>query len=565
MYSKTKTRVIRCIFILLLIALQAAIIVLSIKMGGKTIRFSGFVLEVNNIMGCLTTIQLMLCVAMTANEWKVGGRFAYLFIVVALSSVCKSVFQMKNVNSLPGLLMLVGGVVFVTVLRGRLKLIDANNKFYQNISITDSLTGLMNRRGMREFAGGLIQDKTPFYMLFIDLDNFKYINDAIGHKVGDTVLNTVAKRCSEINNLNGLVSRNGGDEFIIIVPEAAGLDIEEKAFEYLEVIGKDIWIEQAHMHYTITASIGISHYPEHSMELDDIINYADTAMYAAKNAGKSRIRKFDISMAEKSIHDKHMEQIIEEGIDSKRFFLMYQPQFMTKTQELRGFEALLRLRAEDGSIVSPVEFIPVAEQSDLILEIDKYVLRRAMMEFAEVAKSHKNKFVISINISAKHISDKTFPNVVREILEQTDYPPESLEIEITEYCMVRDTVAATYTIKELNKMGIAIALDDFGTGYASLSNLTKLPIDLIKIDKSFVDNLSMNKTNNEFVEAIISMGHLMHCDIISEGVETAEQLQILTDSQCDFVQGYIWSKPLTYESALEIVNEKFGTEDELVR
>jgi len=210
------------------------------------------------------------------------------------------------------------------------------------------------------------------------------------------------------------------------------------------------------------------------------------------------------------------------------------------------------MRTPKGEFVSPAEFIPVAEKGDLILQIDDYVLRRAMKEFKDIVEQVEEELTISVNVSAKNISAKGFANKVKAILEETGFPSANLEIEITEYCMVQSVEATIQNIVELRALGIQVALDDFGTGYTSLSYLAKMPINLLKVDKSLVDDIVANEKSRDFVTAVIAMGHLMGCEVISEGVENEEQLALLNGQECDFVQGYVWGKPLDYEVARDI-------------
>lgn len=541
------------------IALMIITVAGSMLLYDRGVMFFGIELATNSVLGCITTIQILLCVAMTSIDWKAGSKQAIILMSVSAISLLLSIVKGKHYESIPGGFMLACGIIFIMILRSRMKVIDANNRFYQQISITDSLTGLVNRRGCRSFITDLIATNTPFYLLFIDLDNFKYVNDTIGHYAGDIILKTVAQNCGNVGNPEGLFARNGGDEFVVVVKETPGLDIKSKVQEYLDAIHREVFLKDANIHYLISGCIGVSHFPEHATELDAIMNYADTAMYEAKKDGYNNARFFAPKMVENTLHDKMIEDMVTEGLKEKNFYLVYQPQFETKSHRLRGFECLLRLNDAQGNPVSPREFIPVAEKSDLILEIDWFVLREAMEHFVKIVQHAKRPFLLAVNISAKHISRRQFVNGVKNLLCETGFPASCLEIEITEYCMVRNTEAAAHVLNELSRLGIKIAIDDFGTGYASLSNLTRLPIDLLKIDKSFVDNLAVAGANHGFVDAIISMGHLVNCDIISEGVETEEQLKILEEGGCDYIQGYLWGKPMPYEQALSLIeNENNG-------
>ncbi len=502
------------------------------------------------LLGCVNSIMIILTGAITLADWKIGGRIAYVLLGLASLSALMGAFCLKRLEPIPGLLMISFGLLFIKVLRSKLSIIETNAKFNQQISVTDSLTGLTNRRGFRADIADMIEKKTPFYLLFLDLDDFKYVNDTIGHTVGDYFLQVVAKRLSDFDTKGGMVARNGGDEFLIVIPGSDEIDIEFYAKALLDEVVEPIHVDEMDTKYTITASVGVSHFPTQATLIDEIVSNADTAMYEAKNAGKNRVVVFRDSMGQNTVHDKKMEAIIKDALKNNRFFMEYQPQYEAGNKRLRGFEALIRLVGEDGKRISPAEFIPVAEKSDLILDIDHYVLHSVFKDFAKVAEKSAGKFVVCVNISAKHISEECFAKDLADLMADYHFPANSLEIEITEYCMIRDMDAATYTINGLSKLGVQIALDDFGTGYASLSNLTKLPIDLVKIDKSFIDHISME--DHDFVEAIIAIGHMMHCHILSEGVETEDQLEVLKLCKCDYIQGYLWGKPLSRETALSM-------------
>lgn len=519
---------------------------------GDSIDIGDLRISTNSVIGTINSFQIIICFAMVIIDYKWGWKISYVLMVVSLISCIRSMAILNSFDSLPGVVMILAGLLFVIALSSRLHIIDKNNEQYRINSITDSLTGIYNRRHMRVLIQEKIDQKKPFYLIFLNLDNFKYINDSVGHAVGDSILKTVAKRAKAYDNANGFVARNGGDEFIILIRDKNNIDIVKKAEELVANLCEDISINENRT-VKIYASAGISHYPKDADNVDDVINFADTAMYEAKKTGKNSVCMFNRNIVDKYMHEKDVEAAMRKGIKKENFFLMYQPQFETKTHKLRGFEALIRLTDDNGKTVSPGEFIPIAEQSDLIIDIDRYVLSHALRQFKDAVVNAQGKFYISINISAKHISDSDLVADIQKALEETGYPPECLEIEITEYCMIRDMDKAINTVRRLHEMGIAIAIDDFGTGYASLSNLKELPVNLLKIDKSFVDNLGTSSTNDDFVAAIVSMGHLLHCEIISEGVETKEQLEILKDRNCDMIQGYIWGKPLLFEDALEVI------------
>ncbi len=277
-------------------------------------------------------------------------------------------------------------------------------------------------------------------------------------------------------------------------------------------------------------------------------------MYNAVYDNKERVCFFDINIENDALRREEIQRITKDSLENDYFYLVYQPQFVAENHTLRGYETLLRCKLPDGTFIPPSEFIPAAEMSELIIDIDDYVLRRAMNEFVDVVKRSSKKFTLSINVSAKSMASAGFADKLKGIIEQTGFPADQLEIEITEYSFSESEEKTFANINALRDMGIQIALDDFGTGYTSLSQLLKLPITLLKIDKSLIDDIEQSRLDRDFVDSVIYMGHLMGCEVISEGVESEGQLKMLRAHNCDYIQGYVWSKPLEYADAVALAD-----------
>ena len=246
---------------------------------------------------------------------------------------------------------------------------------------------------------------------------------------------------------------------------------------------------------------------------------------------------------------REAEFLVKEALKNGYFYLVYQPQFTSKDRKLRGFETLIRCRNPDGLIVNPSFFIPAAENTNLIIQVDEFVLITAMNEFKPLLESSSKDLTLSINVSAKNIGSTDFIPRIRSIIENTGFPPEKLEFEITEYSFAESLEITVSNIQKLREMGIKIALDDFGTGYTSIKQLMNLPINLLKIDKSLIDDIEKNQSMQDMIDSVIYMGHIMNCEVISEGVEKNDQLDFLVRHNCDFIQGFVWSQPLSYEDA----------------
>lgn len=496
--------------------------------------------------GVLTAIQFVMCLCMVQVDHKWGAIIAYLLLFVDIVLMVRVILLVKIWNPLPGICNLIIYAITLTMLNRQLIKRDRE-------AVTDFLTGLRNRRGLYNFLQAKIEDDKPFHVIYIDLGNFKLINDNYGHAYGDALLKAVGKRMATDIYKGEALTRIGGDEFVLVVNGYR--NAEETANLLLDKISEKIEVGdgETDVDTYLTAFAGVSSFPKDAKDAESLIKYSDIAMYQASRSKTDRVCVFDKEMEKKLIREMEVEKLIKEGLEHDYFYLVYQPQYRLGGKRLRGFESLLRMKTADGQMVSPGEFIPVAEKSDLILQIDDYVLHRAMNEFGEIITKSNSDVVISVNVSAKNIANLDFPEKIQSILDETGFPANNLEIEITEYCLVQSVDLTIDNIKRLREMGVQVALDDFGTGYTSLSYLAQMPINLLKIDKSLIDDIETDKKKHDFVSAVISLGHLMECEVISEGVEYEEQLTLLTDQQCDFVQGYVWGKPMDYESAKQLV------------
>lgn len=499
--------------------------------------------------GILMAIGFLCCIGMISVDYYSGSVTACccmgLSIFTLLFSIIRSRTKSNNIGA-----GLINMIIYLSTLLYLVEVLKKRDK----ATVTDYLTGLYNRRGLFKLIESKTNSKDAFYIVYIDLGNFKLINDNYGHSFGDSVLKQVTKIMIEKIGKEGVATRIGGDEFVLILNENS--KVYQITQNILDEISQKINIldeNNEEIQLYITACAGISKYPLDSSSPEELIKYADIAMYEASKNKNSRIVRFSLDMADTLTHQMEIEKLINEALEKDYFYMVYQPQYKLNGKKLRGFESLLRLRTADGVSVSPAEFIPVAEKKGLILKIDDYVIRRVMEEFNDIVKDSPNKdLTISVNVSAKNIGNIKFPQKIKKLLDQTGFPPEHLEIEITEYCFVQSIETTIENIRQLKEMGIQIALDDFGTGYTSLSYLAKMPINLLKVDKSLVDDIETNNKSQVFVNAVISMGHLMGCEVIAEGTETENQLDILKNQNCDYVQGYVWGKPLDYEIAKEL-------------
>lgn len=437
-----------------------------------------------------------------------------------------------------------------------------SEKVIEHQTYHDLLTGLPNRLRFEDFLQKEIElakeKKQMLAVFFIDLDRFKYINDILGHIAGDTLLVQVSKRLREVLievlHKEPLIARSGGDEFLALVSGIPG----EKEINEIAVLINDGFKKRFYIHERevyITTSIGISIFPAHGENAKNLISYADIAMYKAKDIGKNTYKVFNSEMNE-DISDKlhianSMRQIVEEGnFDS--FLLHYQPQVQANINKIVGVEALLRWNHPEKGLLYPGKFIEVAEETGLIVPIGKWVLRTACLQAKKWQENFDPGLKLSVNISEQQLRDKNFCNDVFTILKETGYEPSLLELEITESVAMNNSDRNIEILDELRNIGVRIALDDFGTGYSSLNYLGTLPINILKVDYELVKEIPFNIKNSAIATSIISLAACLNYEVVAEGVETEAQLDFFKQQKCDYIQGFLFSRPLPPEE-LEVL------------
>ena len=426
----------------------------------------------------------------------------------------------------------------------------------KRISYTDRLTGIPNRLACTELVGDLIRHGEPFTFVSVDINSFKSINSSMGFGAGNRVLTEIAARWKAIvdSGLSGtqdFVARMGGDEFALVIRDSRSPEEVLKTIrQYESVLGNRLTVDDCDFY--ITASFGYAAFPEDAATSDSLLSYAAAAMFEVKRINSSaHILRFtqDLVKEERTLE---IERKLRRALEEDTVCYQLQPQF-DLDHRLRGFEALARMKDADGTPISPGEFIPVAEKVGLVDKVDATVFRKAAMFIGDLIRKTGADIILSVNVSVRHLMKNDFLDEVREILESSGLPYDRLEIEITESIMIDSAEKARSCIEELHKMGIRIAIDDFGTGYSSLSYLYTFPANLLKIDKAFIDRINAGDSSEQYVAAIISIGHIMGFEVISEGVEEEQQLASLRANGCDFIQGYIWGRPLPPEEAEKLV------------
>ncbi|MBD8067873.1 EAL domain-containing protein [Bacillus sp. PS06] len=421
----------------------------------------------------------------------------------------------------------------------------------------DFLTKLPNRRFFERRIDELINDSSKtdekFAVLYLNLDRFKYINDTLGHEIGDKLLVCFSERMKDYLDTHTFFARIGGDEFSIIFNHMLGLrDAIKLANELISVIEEPFNIDDFELF--ITSSIGISMYPLDGQDSKTLLRNALAALYKAKESGRNDWQIFSPSMNVESFKLYHLERDLRKSLMNEELYLNFQPKVNTKTSKIVGAEALIRWNHPEWGIVSPGEFIPLAEENGFIFNMGDWVLKEVCESLGRWQKQGLPVVPVSVNVSPKRLLKTGFVRTVQETIQEAGIDPSLIELELTEQTIIKNTEATKNIIKELKALGVKIALDDFGTGYSSLSYLKDLDIDTLKIDKSFIDGITIQSMNDAIVKSLVSLSNEVGINIVAEGVETQEQLKFLFQHNCHQIQGYIYSKPVSatlYESLLK--------------
>ena len=441
------------------------------------------------------------------------------------------------------------------------KIMEEKEDKLQHLAVFDLLTELPNRSMIIDrlkFMVTIVSNRQmEFSLISFDLDNFKRINESLGHALGDKMLQAISLRLTSLIHQDDLLGRLGADEFAVIIQRPLK---EEDLLVYVEKMRVgllDSFLIEG-VEYGISASFGIAMYPQDSSDGEELLSCADTAMHKAKEYGRNCVQFFRKEMKGDIIEKVMYENSLTMSIQNNELFLMFQPQFHTDSKKLRGCEALARWNSAKFGLVPPSIFIPIAEDAGFILPLGEWILKEACRKFKYLHDEYHEDVIVAVNISAVQIMSPTFVQVVKSILEETQINPRMLEFEITESMMITSIEYVIKVLNEIRDLGIRIALDDFGTGYSSLRYLQMLPIETLKIDKSFINFVGINDKKQMLVEFTIALVHRMGISVIAEGIDNDSKLAFLEKNHCDFLQGYLWGEPMNEMDLIQFFDKIAG-------
>jgi predicted signal transduction protein with EAL and GGDEF domain len=452
-------------------------------------------------------------------------------------------------------------------------LLESENRLHR-MAYFDPLTELPNRSFFQEHLQMMIslaeRQQQKFGVFFLDIDGFKRINDTLGHLLGDRILQETGRRlrkslraCDAVIRMDGTpaesglsLARLGGDEFSVLYSMIESRDEASNGAERIrQALSKPIYVDQHELFTTI--SMGIAVYPDNGKTAESLLKNADMAMHYAKRDGGNNYRYFSSNMTDAAKRRLFLENSLHNAIERNELELHYQPQLNLEKGKFFGSEALLRWKHQELGWISPVEFIPLAEETGLIVDIGEWVLRQACIQAKIWQGKGLSMGYMAVNVSAVQLLYKDYPNIVAAVLAETGLPPETLELEVTESALIADETSVANSLQSLKDLGVQLAIDDFGTGYSSLSRLINFPIDRLKIDRSFIMDVEQNPAKAAIVVAIIAMAEGMKMQVVAEGVETQGQLAFLKINNCNDAQGYLMSKPLPSANIEEFLNTYF--------
>lgn len=508
-----------------------------------------------SLAGIISQFELMISICLEVKFNKQGYLTAVLLNCSQFIISIIHIIFLNRTDVMPGFITPICTIIILSLiynntnqLNDKITEILSQKEKLNNLAYFDSLAGIPNRsmvlRKMQFIINLSKLENIRFVLVFIDLDDFKKINDSLGHATGDDFLLAVVSRICSVIDKNDLLGRIGGDEFALLIQRPLK---DDEIVEYIESIKISLNqpFQVGNFVLNTSASFGVSVFPDDGQTSDELLKNADMAMYKVKSSGKNDINFFNKELKEMILKKIDLENNLRSAQDYNEIYIVFQPQYTANTKKLRGFEALVRWDSPKLGLITPNTLIPIAEETGIILSLGEWILKNACIKFKEISSNLNDDVILSVNISTIQFMKPTFVDMVKRVLSETNFDPCKLELEVTESVFISSAEYAAKIFEKLKGIGIQIALDDFGTGYSSLSYLNKLPIDILKIDKCFIEELNHSNTRKQIVGDLINLMHKMNIAVVAEGVETEKQLNYLNEHNCDFIQGFLWGKPLS--------------------
>ncbi len=539
---------------------------------GKMVIDGG--LDDATIKGIITQLQMLIAIYLVLKENEPGFIAAVLLNIASIFSSMSFVIRQGSSEPLPATISYLGVLLIIMLIASYKKKMNANiekidsqrkslekseNKLFQMVYY-DSLTGLHNKEWFIDNLNRSIhvakRNASMIGVLFIDLDSFKSINDTMGHSTGDEVLRIIASRLSSGLRKEDVIARFSGDEFLIMVPGINNMEELHKITDRIMDIFKTSISLQV-IEYFITASVGVAVYPEDGVDSENLIKNADIAMYIAKSKGKNQFIYCTSDIKNDTIKKMELTNKLYRALENKELLLHYQPQVQADTQEIIGFEALLRWNNKEYGAVSPNMFIPMAEQTGMIRPIGLWVFKTACEQLTVFQNIFCKNLSMSINLSLEQLKDIDIVNKISNILNDTGTNADNIQVEITESIAFNEDSFILQQLEDVKNLGISISIDDFGTGYSSFTRLKSFPIDLLKIDIDFVRGISSGSQKDmAIIKSIINIANNLGIEVLAEGVETREQFMYLREKGCKFIQGYYFYKPMKSNEVESLLGNK---------
>lgn len=426
------------------------------------------------------------------------------------------------------------------------------------IALHDTLTGIANRHSLYNQLEEIIKrarySRKKFALFFLDLDHFKNINDTLGHDVGDKLLQAVVKKITPIIRRTDVFARIGGDEFIVVLTDIEEMNLVPVVNKFLDALRQDWKVDDFEL--KISSSIGISVFPDDGDDTQTLMKHADIAMYKAKNSGRDNFSFFTDKLNQEVQNEMRLERDMAKALDQNEFVLHFQPKVRVNDDHIIGAEALIRWQHPELGLIMPNSFISIAESTGFILKLGRWVIEESCRAIARFNKKHAQKIHVALNLSVRQIENDNIYGLIKDAIEATSIDASQLYVEITESIMMDNAKSALHRLNKIKALGVHICMDDFGTGYSSLSFLHQFPIDTLKIDKAFIDQINEDGTDAVLLDAIIAMGKTLRLDIVAEGVESQYQKDYLEMKECPYYQGYLFSKPISEKEYCALLTNK---------